>query len=123
MAGVACWHVRWDGSCPLRLSCALARKENAPLRPARLLMQKVCCAPACALSPLPEHPPCLRSQALDDPMDAYLELEAKGGVKGCAYCGGLGHRIANCPKLRSETKAKERSHRDYLGSGGYGGEM
>ena len=25
-----------------------------------------------------------------------LEL---GGQKGCTYCGGLGHRIKNCPKL------------------------
>ncbi|KAH8739750.1 abstrakt protein SF II helicase and Znknuckle C2HC [Cryptosporidium ryanae] len=26
-------------------------------------------------------------------------LQEIGGVRGCAYCGGLGHRIAQCPKL------------------------
>lgn len=56
-------------------------------------------------------------------MDEMEELAAKSGVQGCAYCGGLGHRISNCPKLRSETKAQERSKRDYMGSGGFGGEM
>lgn len=50
-------------------------------------------------------------------------LAAASGVKGCAYCGGLGHRIADCPKLRGESKAQERSKKDYFGSGGFGGEM
>jgi ATP-dependent RNA helicase DDX41 len=50
-------------------------------------------------------------------------LAAISGIKGCAYCGGLGHRIADCPKLRSESKAQERSKKDYFGSGGFGGEM
>jgi ATP-dependent RNA helicase DDX41 len=27
------------------------------------------------------------------------------GVIGCAYCGGLGHRIGNCPKLE-QTRMK-----------------
>merc|ERR1719487_1820035 len=31
-----------------------------------------------------------------------------GGVKGCAYCGGLGHRIAQCPKLET-TRQKNRN--------------
>eukprot|EP00028_Trichosphaerium_sp_Am-I-7-wt_P001571 CAMPEP_0168521582 /NCGR_PEP_ID=MMETSP0405-20121227/8756_1 /TAXON_ID=498012 /ORGANISM="Trichosphaerium sp, Strain Am-I-7 wt" /LENGTH=237 /DNA_ID=CAMNT_0008542857 /DNA_START=27 /DNA_END=740 /DNA_ORIENTATION=- len=26
------------------------------------------------------------------------EIEDKTGVKGCSFCGGLGHRIKNCPK-------------------------
>ena len=29
------------------------------------------------------------------------EEEEIGGVKGCAYCGGLGHRISDCPKLET----------------------
>ena len=35
---------------------------------------------------------------LEDPMDQ------DGGAdetKGCAFCGGLGHRIATCPKLEA----------------------
>ena len=28
-------------------------------------------------------------------MEKYLQV---GNTKGCAYCGGLGHRIADCPK-------------------------
>ena len=27
-------------------------------------------------------------------------------IKGCAYCGGLGHRVVECPKLLSANKAK-----------------
>lgn len=45
------------------------------------------------------------------------------GVKGCSYCGGLGHRVGDCPKLRAETKAQSRNKKDYFGSGGFGGEM
>lgn len=62
-------------------------------------------------------------QALDDPMEKYEELAAATGVKGCAYCGGLGHRIGDCPKLQQETKAQVRSKKDYFGAGGFGGEM
>lgn len=62
-------------------------------------------------------------QALHDPLEEMEALAAASGIKGCAYCGGLGHRIADCPKLRSESKAQERSKKDYFGSGGFGGEM
>lgn len=60
---------------------------------------------------------------LDDPMEKRLEMEAATGVKGCSYCGGLGHRVTDCPKLRGEDKAKSRAARDYFGSGGFGGEV
>lgn len=63
------------------------------------------------------------AQALHDPLEEMEALAAASGIKGCAYCGGLGHRIADCPKLRSESKAQERSKKDYFGSGGFGGEM
>jgi len=33
--------------------------------------------------------------ALEEDDDAVKTI---GGVKGCAYCGGLGHRMGNCPK-------------------------
>eukprot|EP01122_Echinamoeba_exundans_P005766 TRINITY_DN1592_c0_g1_i1.p1 TRINITY_DN1592_c0_g1~~TRINITY_DN1592_c0_g1_i1.p1 ORF type:complete len:469 (+),score=111.50 TRINITY_DN1592_c0_g1_i1:325-1731(+) len=47
------------------------------------------------------------------------------GVSGCSYCGGLGHRIANCPKLE-QTKLKQirattSSGREFAGGGGGGG--
>jgi len=44
-------------------------------------------------------PPVL--QALDDPDDDIIEM---GGMKGCAFCGGLGHRITNCPKLDKDAR-------------------
>ncbi|KNG78217.1 RNA helicase [Plasmodium falciparum IGH-CR14] len=31
-----------------------------------------------------------------------LNLKEIGGVKGCSYCGGLGHRITQCSKLESQ---------------------
>eukprot|EP00771_Trimastix_marina_P003022 gnl/Trimastix_PCT/4203.p1 GENE.gnl/Trimastix_PCT/4203~~gnl/Trimastix_PCT/4203.p1 ORF type:complete len:624 (+),score=239.21 gnl/Trimastix_PCT/4203:39-1874(+) len=37
---------------------------------------------------------------LEDPTDQYVDVD---DVKGCAYCGGLGHRVANCPKLLATT--------------------
>lgn len=51
--------------------------------------------------------------------------EEIGGVKGCAYCGGLGHRIADCPKLETTRQKTASSTRDYLTTGAgarYGGE-
>eukprot|EP01025_Chloroclados_australasicus_P016745 TRINITY_DN18519_c0_g1_i2.p1 TRINITY_DN18519_c0_g1~~TRINITY_DN18519_c0_g1_i2.p1 ORF type:complete len:664 (+),score=107.98 TRINITY_DN18519_c0_g1_i2:256-1992(+) len=61
--------------------------------------------------------------ALEDPMDEWQQLEEVSGQKGCAYCGGLGHRVANCPKLKSETKQQNRKNKDFFGSGGFGGEV
>ncbi|XP_009628679.1 DEAD-box ATP-dependent RNA helicase 35-like isoform X1 [Nicotiana tabacum] len=61
---------------------------------------------------------------LNDPMEDVEEITNASGVKGCAYCGGLGHRIRHCPKLdhqRSQQIANSR--RDYFGSGGYRGEI
>ena len=40
------------------------------------------------------------------------ELELVSGTKGCAYCGGLGHRIGDCPKLRSDTREQTRKRQD-----------
>ena len=61
--------------------------------------------------------------ALHDPMDELQALADASGTKGCAYCGGLGHRIADCPKLDTQNKEAARRQKDYLGSGGFGGEM
>ena len=62
---------------------------------------------------------------LDDPMDQAEELAKLTGTKGCAYCGGLGHRIGDCPKLGNH-RDKEISGMgrvDVFGAGGFGGEM
>ncbi|KAH0457389.1 hypothetical protein IEQ34_012704 [Dendrobium chrysotoxum] len=57
---------------------------------------------------------------LNDPMEYSEALADARGVKGCAYCGGLGHRIRDCPKLEHhKTMAIAGSRRDYFGSGGY----
>ena len=44
-------------------------------------------------------------------------LEAHG-ERGCAYCGGLGHRITNCPKLEAVNRKKtaDIGRKDYLAS-------
>nr|KAG5705142.1 hypothetical protein BaRGS_030859 [Batillaria attramentaria] len=54
-------------------------------------------------------PPFLASLQAEDCLDI-------GGEIGCSYCGGLGHRIANCPKLEAiQTKqAQNIGRRDYL---------
>ena len=43
-------------------------------------------------------------QALHDPMAEMEELARASGQKGCAFCGGLGHRVADCPKLASQVR-------------------
>ena len=52
-------------------------------------------------------PPVL--QALDDPDDDLNDL---GGVKGCAFCGGLGHRITDCPKLDKNARKLTSDRKD-----------
>ncbi|CAL5350756.1 unnamed protein product [Camellia sinensis] len=61
---------------------------------------------------------------LNDPMEDVDAITNASGVKGCAYWGGLGHRIHDCPKLEHQkSQAIASSRRDYFGSGGYRGEM
>lgn len=61
---------------------------------------------------------------LHDPLEVIEAAAAANGTKGCAFCGGLGHRITDCPKL-SSYKAQQLStvtRKDYLGGGGHGAE-
>merc|ERR1712071_6704 len=45
--------------------------------------------------------------------EVYLDL---GNDKGCSYCGGLGHRITQCPKLEAEHNKQVSAvgRKDYL---------
>ncbi|KEG03739.1 RNA helicase, putative [Plasmodium vinckei vinckei] len=44
-----------------------------------------------------------------------INLKEIGGVKGCSYCGGLGHRITQCSKLENQaTKQKTARQKDIL---------
>ncbi|XP_034197205.1 DEAD-box ATP-dependent RNA helicase 35-like isoform X2 [Prunus dulcis] len=62
---------------------------------------------------------------LNDPMELDADaITNASGIKGCVYCGGLGHRIHDCPKLEHQKRmAISSSRRDYFGSGGYRGEI
>jgi ATP-dependent RNA helicase DDX41 len=63
-------------------------------------------------------PPVL--QNLEDPDQ---DLANVNGTVGCAFCGGLGHRITECPKKERDARGKASSMRDYIsGTGGYGGD-
>jgi ATP-dependent RNA helicase DDX41 len=53
-------------------------------------------------------PPVLMT--LDDPSETYKQVE---GIKGCAYCGGLGHRVTDCPKLATVQKSKQKDAYGY----------
>lgn len=48
--------------------------------------------------------------------EGYLDL---GEERGCTYCGGLGHRITECPKLEAmqNKQAGNIGRRDYLAPG------
>ncbi|XP_072177403.1 probable ATP-dependent RNA helicase DDX41 [Diadema setosum] len=56
-------------------------------------------------------PPVL--EAIEDENEEYINI---GDERGCSYCGGLGHRITECPKLEAmQTKvASSIGRRDYL---------
>ncbi|KAL9240183.1 hypothetical protein vseg_014431 [Gypsophila vaccaria] len=61
---------------------------------------------------------------LDDELEEAQAIANASGVQGCAYCGGLGHRIQVCPKLENQkTQQIADSRRDCLGGGGYKGEI
>mmetsp|Transcript_14242 Transcript_14242/g.21070 ORF Transcript_14242/g.21070 Transcript_14242/m.21070 type:complete len:611 (+) Transcript_14242:1-1833(+) len=58
--------------------------------------------------------------ALDDPDES---LQNVNGVKGCAFCGGLGHRITECPKIDKDARRLGGARKDALvGTGGYSGD-
>lgn len=45
------------------------------------------------------------------------------GTKGCSFCGGLGHRITECPKLDKDARRIGAGKKDSLaGNDGYGGD-
>jgi len=50
---------------------------------------------------------------LQSETEVYLDL---GDDKGCSYCGGLGHRITQCPKLEAESNKQVSAvgRKDYL---------
>lgn len=55
-------------------------------------------------------PPVLNT--IPDPTEAFAKREVTTGVKGCGYCGGLGHRVTECPKLE---QAQAHKHKDAYG--------
>lgn len=54
--------------------------------------------------------------ALETEQEQFLDI---GDDKGCSYCGGLGHRIGNCPKLEAiqSKQASSVGRKDYLANG------
>ena len=54
-------------------------------------------------------PPVL--QALEDPDDDLIDI---GGMKGCAFCGGPGHRITDCPKLDKDARRIGQGKKDLI---------
>jgi len=58
-------------------------------------------------------PPVL--QALGGEAEEYLNM---GDDRGCSFCGGLGHRITDCPKLEAiqNKQASNIGRKDYLAS-------
>ncbi|KAI9032215.1 P-loop containing nucleoside triphosphate hydrolase protein [Hyaloraphidium curvatum] len=63
-------------------------------------------------------PPVL--EALEDPMEKFKDVQ--GADMECTYCGGLGHRITECPKLDMQRKQQMQATKDkYAGRGGAGG--
>jgi ATP-dependent RNA helicase DDX41 len=53
-------------------------------------------------------------QSIEDPRVAQ-----GGALKSCAVCGGLGHSIANCPKLEDTHRRTMAAHRVNDGGGAF----
>ena len=53
---------------------------------------------------------------LDDDEDD-MAAAAASGVQGCAFCGGLGHRIHNCPKRDYQRNRAQSAFKDSLRGG------
>lgn len=53
-------------------------------------------------------PPVL--EMLEDPRD-------QNGGKGCAFCGGLGHTVVNCPKIDKDARRVAGDRRDVISGG------
>ncbi|ESQ32670.1 hypothetical protein EUTSA_v10005533mg, partial [Eutrema salsugineum] len=54
---------------------------------------------------------------MNDAMEEAETIANASGVKGCAYCGGLGHRIRDCQTLEHQNSvAISNSRREYIGS-------
>lgn len=53
---------------------------------------------------------------LESDMEKYLVV---GNERGCSYCGGLGHRITDCPKLEAiqSKQASSVGRKDFLATG------
>lgn len=58
-------------------------------------------------------PPVL--MALEDPSDLHANDGTLG--EGCAFCGGRGHRITECPKLEHQRKMLAGPQRDIMRGG------
>jgi len=59
-------------------------------------------------------PPVL-NQLEDD--DDDMQVEEASGVQGCGFCGGLGHRIHNCPKRDYQRSRAESAFSDIIKGG------
>ncbi|KAJ2557798.1 DEAD-box ATP-dependent RNA helicase 35 [Coemansia sp. RSA 1933] len=56
---------------------------------------------------------------IDDPTDKYRMPDGSLDTSiGCAYCGGLGHRILDCPKLAQEQRVQQAAQRREDGGAG-----
>ncbi|KAJ1461574.1 P-loop containing nucleoside triphosphate hydrolase protein [Pelagophyceae sp. CCMP2097] len=63
-------------------------------------------------------PPVL--QVLDEPDNNIINSD---GTRGCSFCGGLGHRITDCPKRDKDARRMNSNRRDMIsGTGGVGGD-
>ncbi|KAJ1913848.1 hypothetical protein H4219_005029 [Mycoemilia scoparia] len=59
---------------------------------------------------------------IPDPTDKYRKADGSIDTSiGCAFCGGLGHRILDCPKLEQQRRAEMASMRQHESSFGGGG--
>ncbi|RKP40374.1 P-loop containing nucleoside triphosphate hydrolase protein [Dimargaris cristalligena] len=55
-------------------------------------------------------------QELHDPNEQYLRLNPGAASAGCSFCGGLGHRIGDCPKLEQQRRAQTSNMRARMGN-------
>ena len=61
-------------------------------------------------------PPVL--EMLEDPRAQYANANSSG-TTGCAFCGGLGHTVVDCPKIDKDARRVAGNQRDVITGGEY----
>ena len=106
---------RWSGTAPRRTACTVCRP--LPLLDLKGVLREAKQHIPPVLERL-QDPRSDLSEELRKALDADAERDGLG--RGCAFCGGLGHRITSCPKILKDQARLNPANRDAMIDDGLG---